>query len=68
MAEGSDSRGQGRGGSPEDGSVGTVSVEKTHHMLGIGLLLDIFVWPITGTNYGAVRPLYAVQDELAWPT
>ncbi|MBO50598.1 MAG: hypothetical protein CMJ69_07415 [Planctomycetaceae bacterium] len=47
----------------EDGSVGTVSVEKTHHMLGIGLLLDIFVWPITGTNYGAVRPLYAVQDE-----
>jgi hypothetical protein len=47
----------------EDGSVGTVSVEKTHHMLGIGLLLDIYVWPITGTNYGAVRPLYAVQDE-----
>ena len=47
----------------KDGSVGTVSVEKTHHMLGIGLLLDIFVWPITGTNYGAVRPLYAVQDE-----
>ena len=46
-----------------DGSVGTVSVEKTHHMLGIGLLLDIFIWPITGTNYGAVRPLYAVQDE-----
>ena len=46
-----------------DGSVGTVSVEKTHHMLGIGLLLDIYVWPITGTNYGAVRLLYAVQDE-----
>ncbi len=46
-----------------DGSVGTVSVEKTHHMLGIGLLLDIFIWPITGTNYAAVRPLYAVQDE-----
>ena len=47
----------------EDGSVGMVSVEKTHHMLGIALLLDIYVWPITGTNYGAVRPLYAVQDE-----
>ena len=47
----------------EDGSVGTVSVEKTHHMLGIALLLDIHVWPITGTNYEAVRPLYAVQDE-----
>ena len=47
----------------EDGSVGTVSIEKTHHMLGIALLLDIFVWPICGTNYGAVRPLYAVQDE-----
>ena len=47
----------------EDGSVGTVSVEKTHHMLGIGLLLDIYVWPITGTNYGAARQLYAVQDE-----
>ncbi len=30
----------------EDGSVGIVSVEKTHHMLGIGLLLDIYVWPI----------------------
>lgn len=47
----------------QDGSVGTVSVEKTHHMLGIALLLDIHVWPITGTNYRAVRPLYAVQDE-----
>ena len=46
----------------EDGSVGTVSVEKTHHMLGIALLLDISVWPICGTNYDAVRPLYAVQD------
>jgi hypothetical protein len=47
----------------EDGSVGTVSVEKTHHMLGIGLLLDIYVWPITGTNQEAARQLYAVQDE-----
>ena len=47
----------------EDGSVGIVSVEKTHHMLGIGLLLDIYVWPICGTNYEAVRELYPVQDE-----
>ena len=32
-------------------------------MLGIGLLLDIYVWPICGTNVEAVRQLYAVQDE-----
>jgi hypothetical protein len=47
----------------EDGSVGIVSVEKTHHMLGIGLLLDIYVWPICGTNAEAAKQLYAVQDE-----
>ena len=32
-------------------------------MLGIGLLLDIPVWPITGTNVTAARQLIAVQDE-----
>ena len=47
----------------EDGSVGKVTVEKTHHMLGLGLLLDIYVWPICGTNAQAPRQLYAVQDE-----
>ena len=46
----------------DDGSVGTVTVEKTHHMLGIALLLDILVWPICGTNAEAPRQLYAVQD------
>ena len=46
-----------------DGSVGTVSVEKTHHLFGIGLLLDIAVWPITGTNAEAAKQLYAVQDK-----
>jgi len=47
----------------EDGSVGKVTIEKTHHMLGLGLLLDIYVWPICGTNAQAPRQLYAVQDE-----
>ena len=47
----------------EDGRVGKVTVEKTHHMLGIALLLDIFVWPITGSNAEAATQLYAVQDE-----
>ena len=46
-----------------DGSMNIVSVEKTHHMLGIALLLDIYVWPITGTNGDGARQLYAVQDE-----
>ena len=47
----------------DDGSVGKVTVEKTHHMLGIALLLDIYVWPITGSNAEAATQLYAVQDE-----
>ncbi len=46
-----------------DGSVGIVSVEKTHHMLGIGLLLDMHVWPICGTNQAACNQLYPIQDE-----
>ncbi len=46
-----------------DGRVSIVSVEKTHHMFGIALLLDIGFWPIQGTNYEAPRQLYTVQDE-----
>ena len=47
----------------DDGSVGRVTVEKTHHMLGLGLLLDIHVWPICGTHHGAVKELNEVQDD-----
>ena len=32
----------------QDGRVGKVTVEKTHHMFGIALLLDIGFWPIQG--------------------
>jgi len=39
------------------------SPEKSHHMLGIGLLLDIGFWPIMGTNQQALSEFYAVQDE-----
>ena len=46
-----------------DGGVGTVTVEKTHHMFGIGLLLDIGFWPGHGMNVEAIGQYCAVQDE-----
>ncbi len=47
----------------DDGSVGRVTVEKTHHMFGIGLLLDIGFWPGHGMNMEGIRQYCAVQDE-----
>ena len=47
----------------KDGKVTMVSVEKTHHMFGIALLLDIGFWPIQGTNHDATKQWYTVQDE-----
>jgi hypothetical protein len=47
----------------DNGSVGTVTVEKTHHMFGIGLLLDIGFWPGHGMNMEGIRQVCAVQDE-----
>ena len=40
-----------------------VTVEKSHHLLGIGLLLDIGFWPICGMNGEATFQVYAVQDD-----
>ena len=40
-----------------------VSVEKAHHLLGLGLLLDVGFWPICGMNGEAVRQYWEMQDE-----
>ena len=46
-----------------DGRVTMVSVEKTHHMYGIGLLLDIGFWPIQGVNHEGTAQMHAALDE-----
>ena len=47
----------------DNGSVATVTVEKTHHMFGIGLLLDIGFWPGHGMHMEGIGQYCAVQDE-----
>ena len=46
-----------------DGAVKFASVEKCHHMFGLGLLHDLSFWPIVGTNPKAIEQFYGVQDK-----
>ncbi|MBI3990907.1 MAG: hypothetical protein HY350_02040, partial [Candidatus Omnitrophica bacterium] len=45
------------------GKPSSVTVEKSQHLFGIGMLLDIGFWSICGTNMEAFRQVYAVQDD-----
>jgi len=49
--------------SSPDGAVRQVSVEKSHHLFGLGLLHDFGFWPICGTNPEASEQYYGVLDE-----
>ena len=39
-----------------------ITVEKTHHLFGLGLLLDIGFWPIWCTSPGAIKEYYGILD------
>lgn len=46
-----------------DGTPRWVTVEKSQHLFGLGLLLDVGFWPICGMNSEAGEQFYSVQDE-----
>ena len=46
-----------------DGRASQVTAEKSHHLFGLGMLLDVGFWPICGMNGEAVEQVFAIQDE-----
>ena len=46
-----------------DGKPAAVTVEKSHHLFGLGMLLDVGFWPICGMNNEATGEAFAIQDE-----
>ena len=48
-----------------DGKPSQVSVEKSHHLFGLGMLLDIGFWPICGMNVETTKQVLALQDDFS---
>ncbi len=46
-----------------NGKPSQVTIEKSHHLFGLGLLSDIGFWPICGMNSEARQQYYAIMDE-----
>ncbi len=47
----------------DNGKPAQVTIEKSHHLFGLGLLHDFGFWPICGTNPEASEQYYGVLDE-----